>query len=265
MLSPKLKPYPRIPAPRPKPQVGRIPKRPIPMTLIAAFRCRNGGILLCADREENDGYAKREVDKIYRVPLLIPCEFFIAGAGPTSIITNACNEIHRSIKQAADNGTDVLVEHEKLLKDGLKSIHKQYAKTLLSWPMSLIIVVAPRAGGTVPLLYRTEGEILIPEPIYTAHGSGKVVCDYLADRLFEYDRIDKSYLALLAAFIFREAERSATGVGLGANMIFIHEGNKSLHILEADAVKEIEAGIPSLADALHSYWKDHAKVPEWLV
>ena len=68
------------------------------MTLVAAFRCKNGGILLCADREENDGFLRREVNKICRIRELIPCEFFIAGAGKSAIITNARLEIHKSMK-----------------------------------------------------------------------------------------------------------------------------------------------------------------------
>jgi len=45
------------------------------VTLVAAFRSGNGGILLCADREENEGYAKREVDKIYHIGMNA-CDFF---------------------------------------------------------------------------------------------------------------------------------------------------------------------------------------------
>jgi hypothetical protein len=55
------------------------------MTLIAAFRAREGGVLLCADREENDGFSKREVEKISRLSLL-QCQMFIAGAGYAPII-----------------------------------------------------------------------------------------------------------------------------------------------------------------------------------
>ena len=61
MLIPK--PLPFVPAPRPLPKIKRLHKRPHPMTLVAAFRCRNGGILLCADREENGGYAEEKSRK----------------------------------------------------------------------------------------------------------------------------------------------------------------------------------------------------------
>jgi len=233
------------------------------MTLIAAFRARNNGILLCADREENDGYSKREIDKIYRIRELLPCEVFIAGAGPVSVIVNACAEIRRSLKRSADAGQDVLVEHQELLKASLKIIHKEYAKTLREFPLGLIIVIAPRALHTPPVVYRTDGEMLIPESLYCSYGSGKAISDYLADRLYKHG-LQKDALALLAAFIFREAEQSSSGVGLGTDMIFIHEDDKSLHIIPPSAVKEIEAGVPSLHDAIYSYWEKHAKVPDWL-
>src|SRR5271165_6867460 len=107
MLSPKPRPYFPIPRPcPPRPKVERLPRRPHPMTLIAAFRCRNNGVLLCADREINDGVSKREVEKIYRI-LLKGCEIFIAGAGTSwDSITKAYAEIHESLHLAAEKGAD---------------------------------------------------------------------------------------------------------------------------------------------------------------
>src|SRR6266436_8926054 len=88
------------PCPVPKPV--RLPKRrPHRMTLTNAFRARNGGVLLCADREENDGYAKTEIDKIYAITTdLKTCEVFISGAGPSDIIRKAKEHIRRSLIQA---------------------------------------------------------------------------------------------------------------------------------------------------------------------
>jgi hypothetical protein len=70
MISPLPKP-PRIvvpkPFPRPFPIPKRLPKRMVKMTLVAAFRCSSGAIMLLADREENDVITRREVDKIYKI------------------------------------------------------------------------------------------------------------------------------------------------------------------------------------------------------
>src|SRR5208283_3774101 len=227
-----------------------------------------GGILLCADREENDGSAKREVDKIYRIREFVPCEVFIAGSGPGNVIRLANEEIHASMKTSAKSGENIFVEHRGIIEQSLGAIYTKVGKILKLEPMNLIFVVAPRDIGSLPLLYHTDGPVLIPESYYVAHGSsGKVIADYLSDRIYrpyQQGQLDKGMMGLVAAFILREAEHSGIGVGLGFDMVFIHEGDKSLHFIPPDAEKKIEAGIASFGDAIHSYWKDHATVPEWL-
>jgi len=98
---------------------------------------------------------------------------------------------------------------------------------------------------------------------YISYGSGKTISDYFADRLYTFG-LPNDLLAVLATFIFREAEKSSSGVGLGNDMVFIHPGGSLLTFLYTDAVKEIEAGIPSLTEAMYSYWATHVKKPEWL-
>lgn len=234
------------------------------MTLVAAFRCQRGGILLCADREENDGYQKREVDKIYRIRELKECEVFIAGAGPSGVIRNTWEEIHRTFGDTAGKKTDTFKDHRRLIESSLTSIHKRYREILESSSMGLIIVVAPRLPGSMPLLYTTEQSMLVPQESYAAWGTGKPVSDYLTGHLYQPGRLDKPGMGALGAFILQEAERSASGVGMGFDMIFIHEGDMSLHMLPPDAVKEIQAGLPPLSEAIWNYWKQHAKVPNFL-
>jgi hypothetical protein len=67
------------------------------MTLIAAFRSTKSGVLLCSDREEDDGVSKRSVDKIHRIRQFSPCEFFLAATGITPIIKDSQIEIHQSL------------------------------------------------------------------------------------------------------------------------------------------------------------------------
>ena len=234
------------------------------MTLVAAFRCRNDGILLCADREEDNDISKRSIEKIYRIRDFIPCEVFIVGSGLTSTITNTCVEVHKSLKTSSDKGADILSDHRAIIESSLKEIYEKYAEDLKEVAMYLLVVVAPRAIGSIPLLYRTEGRALVPEQFYFSHGSGKTVSDYLADRLYKHG-LDKSALGFLAAFIFREAANSSSGVGLGTDMVFINEGDKCLHFVPPDAVRKIETNMPSLADAIYTYWKENARVPEWLM
>ena len=160
------------------------------MTLAAAFRGPKGGILLCSDQEWNDGgVSKRQINKNYRVGLLKQCEVFISGAGPDTPIIRAWEEIHQNFFNAETSGIDVLIEHRAIIESSLQIVNKQFSKLLKTWPMALLVVVAPRALDKVPILYRTEAAALIPEPYFYAVGSGKPVADYLADRLFEPGRL----------------------------------------------------------------------------
>lgn len=240
------------------------------MTLVAAFRCRNGGILLCADREETDGYSRKEVDKIYKFSCESPkgsnvvCEFFIAGSGPSKTIGKTCTAIHGSIKKAADSGVNVAVGHKSYIESDLALIHEQDAKTLKRWGgMNLLVVVAPHIPNNSPQLYRTEKAELCAEALYAAEGNGQIISDYLASRLYTHG-LQKPALAALAAFIFREVEYSRAGVGLGIDMWFIHEGDKSRNEIPPIPASEIQACVPSLKDAVYAYWEKYLSLPDWL-
>ena|ERR1017187_4120590 len=239
----------------------RLPARGKAMTLVAAFRGIEGGILLCSDREWTDGFSKREVDKIYRIRDLAACEIFIAGSGPDATIHKASVDIFGAFVRASKAGKDVLQEHKSILESSLKAVYKQCAKTLRMYPMCLLIVVAPRGGKLVPMLYRTDEDVLVPESFYAASGSGKPIADYFADRLYEYGKLTKDALKVVAAFIFREAEASSAGVGLGVDMRFIHEGDRSIHFIPSSSVKAIQVAIPSLSEAIQSYWAENLKIP----
>jgi 20S proteasome alpha/beta subunit len=263
ILSPK--PRPRIPFPPPRPKVGRLPRRPHPMTLVAAFRCQKGGILLCADREESDGNAKREVDKIYRIREFVPCEIYLAGSGSENIVRLATEEIHASFTKASAEGDDVLTEHRGIVEQSLGVIYGKFPEMLSQYPMNLIVVVVPRSRGAIPLLYHTDAGAMIPESFYVAHGSGKTVADYLSDRLYrpyQQGQLGDDTLLLLAAFICREAEASSPGVGLGIDMRLIRDEAGFVTIFP-DQVKKIQDCAPKLAEALYGYWKSkEVGIPE---
>jgi 20S proteasome alpha/beta subunit len=231
------------------------------MTLVAAFRCRNNGILLCADREEDNGYVKRPFDKLYRISGIPQCEIFLAGSGTTTAIQDARAEIHRQM--VADPKRDVLAEHRSLIEESLRIVHERNKADLKHWPLSFLIVIAPRGQEAIPALYRTDRTILISEPYYAAYGSGKPIADYFADHLYAHG-LRSDLLAMLVTFIFREAEKSSSGVGLGNDMVFIHPGASGFQFLYTESIKEIEVGIPAVKDALYAYWAEHAKIPEWL-
>jgi 20S proteasome alpha/beta subunit len=233
------------------------------MTLVAAFRCRNTGILLCADRQEDDGYTKREMDKIFRSGFY-QFEFFMAGAGLITVIKDAWAEINRDLHNATNfDKRDILVEHRPIIEASLKAIHiKHKGEDLSRFPLGLLIVIAPRKQNSIPILYRTDKSTLIEESTYAAYGSGQTLSDYFAGYLYKHGLPD-DHLAVLASFIFREAEKYASGVGLGSDMVFICP-NSLLKFLGKESIAEIQAGIPDLKESIYSHWAEHLKVPAWL-
>jgi 20S proteasome alpha/beta subunit len=223
-----------------------------------------GGVLLCADREEDYGDTKREVDKICAIELP-SFQVFIAGSGPTSVVNQACLEIRHVLTQAFAAGEDMVKRHKPLIEETLKAIHKRYAANLKNWTLGLIVIFAPFDRSMVPLLYRTEWSMMVSEPFYVGYGAGKALSDYLADRLYDYERIDDAHLLAVAAFIFREAEHSVGGVGLGVDMVFIREGAPFALKIGKENVKAIQEQIPPLGECVFSCWKDRISIPAILI
>jgi len=191
----------------------------------------------------------------------------MAGAGPITPIKNTFTEIHNSLKQQEDGGAEIAWGHLKIIEDSLKSIYERYEEVLQTWPMNLIIVVAPRAKNYMPMLYSTDGKMLSPESRYVTHGSGKGVADYLASRLYSDDLMEK-WLVMVAAFIFREAGESSSGVGFGSDMILINNGGPGRRReFGHGAISEIEHALPLLVDCLHKSWTEVDEMhgfPSWL-
>jgi len=170
------------------------------------------------------------------------------------------------------DGKDVLSEYKAVIERSLQSVHKQFAAILRDWPMNFIAVVVVKGPNFAPDLYRTDGSVMLQERQYVAFGTGKLICDYFSQRLYQYPRLDKPNLMAVAAFIFREAHQSASGVGEDVDMVYItrqpdpRPGVVSLakrQTIPPDYVREIQKGIPPLAEAIWEYWKTHTAIPKW--
>jgi 20S proteasome alpha/beta subunit len=230
------------------------------MTLIAAFRASAGGILLCADREENDGFAKRDVSKISRWSNR-QFQMFIAGAGSTAIIKKTQDACELAMNKAVQEGADIEAQHHEILERALEATYARYVKDERD-QIALLIVAAVEKEPRVPFLYRSQSTMLIREEFYAAEGSGKFISDFLADRMYSYV-LGKPQLLLLASFIFREAGEAVSGVGLGAEMVLIYNGDRSMQFYGPGNIRDLQAGIPKLAASIYSHWTDSAKLPEW--
>ncbi|MGB7284742.1 MAG: hypothetical protein WBE13_20920 [Candidatus Acidiferrum sp.] len=233
------------------------------MTLVNGFRTRTGGILLCADRQEDDGYLKAEIDKIYEIPHLMTCEVFIAGAGPSELISKAKEHIHKSLLFAAQGTNDVLAEHQTIIEGSLRHIYEEYRDVFESASMGLIIVVAPRAPGAHPLMYSTVEYRLDLRRTYCAQGTGRSISDYFSDRVYK-ETMNRNELSVLGAFILGEAERKAVGVGMGFDMVFINDGEQGRQYLGRDTIKKLQADIPPLSAGVFAAWNQSPAIQEWL-
>lgn len=261
-----------LPKPFPSPNGSRRPIRGKPVTLIAAFRTNNSGILLCADREESTGETRRQVNKIHRVNLNT-CSVFIAASGGTGLITKAFSVLEDALENANDEGHDVWNEHEELIESCLRTFRKQYADNLKIGYLDLLIVVAPKDESLFPLLYRTEHAMLVPEMFYAAYGMGKTISDFLADRLlgiadqiWGHGSIEDATMIAVSALIFREAQKSAGYVGFGMDLIMIGTSKSTpVRTVGSDVMEEIQAGIPTLSDSIFEHWKGRVDIPPALL
>jgi 20S proteasome alpha/beta subunit len=223
----------------------------------------DNSVLLAADREEIDpSYAKRDVDKIYRISAT-PFEIYMAGSGPSAPIAKANMEIDRAIQKAIANGEDLVSGHQRVIESTLRVVHKQFKSTLDGWPMHLAIVVKLRIPEAPPILYRTDGDALIVEQERVLLGTGMPIADHFAKSLYEYPCLDKANLLAVAAFIFREAHSSASGVGEHVDMRYLYANSFAVQNLGPDSIRQLQAGIPSLKITIWDHWKEHAELPDW--
>jgi hypothetical protein len=72
-------------------------------------------------------------------------------------------------------------------------------------------------------------------------------------------------LKLLAVFIFREVERKALGVGMGVDMLLIHDGGQpSREGIGWDNVDAMKDDIPPLSESLYTSWGQASALGKWL-
>ena len=93
------------------------------------------------------------------------------------MISRVNAEIADSLNQAFAKGDDLAREHKSLIESVLRFVHRQFAANLKGCSLGLIVVFVSNDQGRVPILYRTELAMLIPEPYYVAYGSGKTTAD----------------------------------------------------------------------------------------
>jgi 20S proteasome alpha/beta subunit len=235
------------------------------MTLIASFRCSDGGVLLCADREQSQQIAKRSVDKIFR----IPCNqgtFLIAGAGRSSIVDNTFARLETAIKTADANNVNLFDRHQDVIGTVLHEIHEEFIwgkHDEYTRAIKLIVTASFVSPHSTPFVYGTDEEILYPHQLYGCAGVGQDLAYYFADKLYN-EHLSGEGTVLLAAFIFREVSHSVSGVGLGTDMQFLAAKGQRRIRIPSNKVQELESGIPDIEKAIADAWNGKISIPDWL-
>jgi 20S proteasome alpha/beta subunit len=257
-----LKPLPRN-IQTPKNQ--RLPKGK-PMTLITGIRCSDGSVLLGADRESNNQFGKRSVEKLFRIATN-EGSFLIASAGRASIADNALMRMDLELRKAAENPNISLFEkHKELIETVLYEIHEQYIwgnRDEGNRGIQFIIVAAFNSPHSIPFLYRTDEEIVYPQQLYCCGGAGQDLAYYFADKLYN-DHLSREGAALITSFIFREVSESVSGVGLGVDLWSLAAKSQGLQRVPPPKVKEMQAIIPDIGTAIADAWNGKINVPEWV-
>lgn len=235
------------------------------MTLIAGFRYADGGVVLCADREESRQTAKRSVNKLFRI-LLRQGVTLIAGAGCSSILANTFMRLEAALQAADRDGSDLFQIHRDVIHKVLRTIHEEFIWGYADESergIALIVAVAFRSPHSIPFLYGTDRDVLYPHQLYGCAGIGEDLAYYFADKLF-HQHLTRQAAVLLAAFIFREVSQSVASVGLGTDMMILAERDCLLHTIPPNKVKELENDLPNVANAITKAWNEGITIPEWL-
>jgi len=260
MIAPFPKPHPfGVPCPRPRPKLERRPKGK-PMTLLAGFRCADGGILMCADREESGDGTKRSVSKLKEWKSE-DAHFICGVSGTTVVVANLYERLGEEFQKHKGN---LERSHKDIIGNVLRSIHKDF-REFKEWE-EVVIAAAFYRNVSIPVssfLYGTIGSALEPVAEYACKGVGKDLARYFCHRLYE-PWPGRRWAVLLAAFIFREVEDHVESVGRGTDMKYLATQQRKVWTVPHGYIRQLEATIPTLQDAIVGAWAKGIQIPEWL-
>ena len=218
-------PKPRFPFHYP-----RLPERPKLATLIGAFKCPGGAVLL-ADRQETiTDYAKWDVGKIAHLEMEGRYRFFMAGAGDPDTIDMIKEQVTDAwIKIPAPASRTLSAADLKSLI--VRVVATTTKKCILPYPrrdrpnVSLIWAIQQIANhgiGSIEL-FRTSGLAVNQIRKFRFDGSPLFLTQYLSDMYLDRVMLGLEDAEALAAYFLWEAKEYDPSVGKHSDIFTLRE------------------------------------------
>ena len=202
-----------------------LPERPKQVTLIGAFRCA-GGVVLLADRQETiPDYAKWDVNKIAHYELANQYRFLMAGTGDSDTIEMVKTEVVEEWRKTLSTAN---VDVKKMI---IQTVARVTKDCILPIPrderpyVDLIWAIQQMHGSGPPSieLFRTYRLNVLPVVDYYFAGSPVLLVRYLADQYLKHVLMTTEEAEALGAYMLWEAKEYDPYVGKHSDIVTLKE------------------------------------------
>jgi hypothetical protein len=210
-----------------------------PMTIAAAFPCKDG-LILCADTQETiTGYVKTNTQKI-RVMQGPHYSMVFTGAGDADLFEMTVDEIDKGLTR--DKVGTGAWNIEESIKKTLAQIFKKVISPWAAFPNERPSIPKLLIGLQYPaatLLYEAHGTMIRrcrePECV----GMGVILGKSLSGQLF-HDGLSLTQGALVAVYILHQAKQWVDGCGGNSDIVLLSDRDMNITRMPTDKVRELE-------------------------
>lgn len=249
MLSAPFRPILFQPKPRPIPR--RLSERKY-VTLIAAFRCKGDGAVLCADSQESWGAYKTSVTKLQPQRIGDLYQLAYAGSGLGDLVDGLGDLLEtRLAKSRASGPLSLQRELQKILVDFYKSPAVRNYPADPTDPNSYVSgVVCIRV---MPLskvfLFKFSKTIVLPVKDFVLRGMEEPIYQHIAQRLYRRDLLPLQ-ARLLGLHLLTEAASTSNQIGPPMRVVAMLEVGVFADDRDAPAYVRAVANIQAAMDDL---------------
>ena len=248
------------PLPRkPHPKFTRLEKRRR-VTLIAAFRCRDG-VVLCADEQETVGDIRVAVNKLKPEDAGANYQLAIAGSGNSDLIDGFAYKLKLDVA-----GWDVDAD-ERLVYGYLQSAVQDYHENEVKYYPAdsaddklnhFLVCIRPNNRSDI-FLWELRGTAIVPVADYTLMGVTASIYQHELKRLYpDKEKIDRAQAMTLAVHLFSLAKATSNYIGGQTRIVFV--GPDGMDLRPSEDVAKIEQRIDEINRSLGSIMLEMANL-----